>query len=465
MENDKLENAYRTLFPKIEFAIIQRAKFKYIKELHRPIIRLLLPVIIDADNSKVEAKETRIPKYRPTSSSQLKEAIYEEYFYKFLVLLLKSNGDCCKKTLLDASFFSDLKHEKLNINAKRILFYRCNYTFLEYFLSSLRQLSFPRKQTIPKVIFDDINIYTPPEEGRNKVEKYANIIISLLPVNLTSLLDQNIDILSGYAEHLNEVHSTSAFFNNDIFKILCYLVSQRNGKIWFGQHGGGFNVLKSLNSRDMIYDLATDVKFWSCQFSNNKTREKNKINIRLPKIKPYFGQRPKITFIEYNWPDYRVDLASIPQSNQVKQMRKQNSIFLRGSLHEVVMCLYPDKSANKRKEEYKKSMNEGSCFKSEGESTRDCLNSSSLMVTNIPNTVFYQCVLYDYPVVLWEAPGVKFDASFAQVRSLLIKAGIIHLDVESATYFVNEVCVEEWWNSKPVRIAVKEVRAFLLGIR
>ena len=433
----------------------------FITSIHTPLIRLLLPILISASHDNREVHDVLVPSYKPSSTSQIKAAVFDETFYEFLVSIVR--GLSIKESPAGRYKFNKVRCELLKLPKQKVLVFRANFTFSELLRIAASNLSLMRPAKIPNIIFEAQHNFKLPEISIDVSRHYANIIHSLTPTNLCENLKRNLEILRETDVFFSHIYSNSAYIDNDIFKLICHLCSNKGGEIIIGQHGGGWNIVKILNERQMISDFATSVKYWTYNFSTNQDRLKNRVNVRLPRFRPAKLNHTKVVFIEYAWPKHRVQLFSGPQEEEVSAMYMENAEFFRTSSINVEVALYPQFNQVFRQTFYRNYTGDNIRFKPLEKPLETLISQSNLMVVSILNTVFYQALINNYPVVIWFAPGVEIDSSFNELFEELEKCSIFHGSVVSCSNFVNEVNVTEWWSSKIVQANVRRLRYALLG--
>ena len=146
-------------------------------------------------------------------------------------------------------------------------------------------------------------------------------------------------------------------------------------------------------------------------------------------------------------------------------MYLENAIFFQTtSINlEVALYPYPALDPDSRQSFYSKNAGVNISFKPPKKSIYTLLSQSNLIVTSVPNTVFYQALLSNYPVVIWFAPGVEIDDSFNKLFEELEKCSVFHRTAVSCANFLNEVNLDQWWSSKIVQANIKRLREALLG--
>ena len=433
----------------------------YINSIHTPLVRLLLPILISADQDDREFNQALRPKYKPTSTSQVKLAIFDERFYEFLLYLLRPPS--VRPLTYGTYNFKESHCGKLKLPRGRVLIFRANFSVKELLSIALYNFAIPRRAKIPNQITSGLHCYEEPLYSSDKCLLYARIIFSLTPTNLYDNLDKNFEKLAGQSFSYSKVYSNSAYIDNDIFKLICYLCRQSGGQIVFGQHGGGWNLNKIMNERDMVVDFATSVKYWTHNFSSNEDKLNNKINIKLRRYKPIREVATNAVFVEYAWPGHRVQLASIPQEAEVAAMYEENCNFLAATNVNLRVALYPNFDPERRRRYYSQYIGNRVSFKPAWEPLAEVIRRSNLIVTSVPNTVFYQAILSNYPVVIWFAPGVEVNHYFNRCFSELEDCKVFHRSAENCASFVNEVDVHKWWYSDKVQVTIKRVSVALLG--
>lgn len=434
----------------------------YINSIHAPLVRLLLPILISAEHDDRKIHNVLVPDFKPSSTGQIKAAIFDKKFYEFLVNLVK--GQLTTKSQIGIYEFYKVRLGTLKVPKQKVLIFRANFSYKELLKIFFKSLSLLRRAKIPNVIVDKNFRYKQPEYSSDACQNFANIIYSLTPTNLNENLKSNLKVISKNNVFFSKIYSNSAYIDNDIFKLICHSCSQRGGEVIIGQHGGGWNINKISNERQMIFDFATSVRFWTHNFSTNKKKLKNKINVRLKRFKPAKLDRKKAVFIEYAWPKHRVSLASIPQEEEVEDMFSENAIFLQNASIDLEVALYPDFDFLSRQSLYSRNAGDNISFKPQQKSIHTLLSQSNLIITSVLNTVFYQALMSNYPLVIWFAPGYKIDDYFSELFEELEKCRIFHKSAASCANFINEVDLDVWWNSDTVKKNIKKLKYSFLGI-
>lgn len=433
----------------------------YINSIHAPLVRLLLPVLISARHDDRKVHYFLVPDYKPSSTGQIKAAIFDEKFYELLVNMVR--GLPTKKLQTGKYEFNKVSCGTLKLPRQKALIFRANFSLKELIKIAVINFSLLRRANIPNVIVEEYRGFKQPRFSSDVCRHYANIIYSLTPTNLYENLKSNLKIIRKTNIFFSKIYSNSAYIDNDIFKLICHSCSQRGCEVIIGQHGGGWNINKFFNERQMISDFATSVKYWTHNFSSNQDKFKNKINVRLTRFSPAKLDHKRAVFIEYAWPKHRVQLVSNPQEEEVNAMYLENAIFFQTTSINLEVAVYPNFDPVSRQSFYSKNAGANISFKPPQKSIDTLLSQSNLIVTSVPNTVFYQALLSNYPVVIWFAPGVEIDDSFNKLFGELEKCSVFHKTAISCANFVNEVNLDQWWSSKIVQANIKRLREALLG--
>lgn len=436
-------------------------KDMYINSIHTPFVRLLLPILISADHDERKVHSVVVPDFKPSSTGQIKAAIFDKKFYELIVNMVR--GVSITKLQTGKYEFNKVQFGTLKLPRQKVLIFRANFYFKELLLIAVKNLSLLRRSNIPDVILDEYRVFKYPKFHSDACKRYAHIIFSLTPTNLYENLNNNLKIIAKTNICFSKIYSNSAYIDNDIFKLICHYCTQRGSQVIFGQHGGGWNLNKLSNERQMISDFATIVRFWTHNFSSNLDKFKNKINVKLKRFSPAKLDYKRAVFIEYAWPDHRVSLASLPQEEEVKAMYLENTIFFQAISINLEVALYPDFDPGSRQNFYSKNSGDNISFKYLQNSIDTVISQSNLIITSIPNTIFYQAILSNYPVVIWFAPGYEIDDHFQELFKELEKCSIFHRSAISCANFVNEVNLEAWWSSDIVQKNINKLKYSLLG--
>lgn len=434
----------------------------YINSIHAPIVRLILPILISAEHDDRKIHKVLVPDYKPSSTSQIKAALFEERFYEFLLYMVR--GMPTTKIQTEKFKFNKVQCGKLELPRQKVLIFRANFSLRELFKIFFLNISFLRRANIPNVLIEEYHRFTQPLFSSDKCLNYARIIFSLIPTNLYENLKSNLEVIEGSNIIFSKIYSNSAYIDNDIFKLICFKCYQKGAEVIIGQHGGGWNLNKFCNERQMISDFATSVKYWTHNFSSNQDKFKNKINVRLKRFSPAKLDHKRAVFIEYAWPKHRVQLVSAPQEEEVEAMYLENEIFFRKTSINLEVAMYPALDAVSRQSFYSKNAGTNISFKPPEKSTDLLLSQSNLIITSVPNTIFYQALLSNYPLVFWFAPGVEIDDYFNNLFEELEECGVFHRSAVSCSNFINEVDLDQWWSSEIVQTNIKRLRKALLGL-
>lgn len=435
----------------------------YINSVHTPFVRLLLPILISAQHDDRKVHSVLVPDYKPSSTDQIKAAIYDEKFYELLVNMVR--GLPTEKLRAGKYEFNEVRCGTLKLPRQRALIFRANFSIQELLKIAITNFSLLRRANIPNVIVEKDLGFKQPQFSRDVCQNYTNIIYSLTPTNLYENLRSNLKVISETNIFFSKIYSNSAYIDNDIFKLICHSCSQRGCEVIIGQHGGGWNINKIFNERQMISDFATSVRFWTHNFSSNQGSFKNKINVKLKRFSPAKLDHKAAVFIEYAWPKHRVQLVSNPQEEEVTAMYLENAIFFQKTSINLEVALYPYAALDpdSRRGFYSEKAGCNIRFKPQKKSIYTLLSKSNLIITSVPNTVFYQALLSNYPVVIWFAPGVEIDDAFHKLFGELEECGVFHKTAISCANFVNEVNLDQWWSSKKVQENIARAREALLG--
>lgn len=426
-----------------------------------PFVRLMLPVLLSAANDDRAIGKVLTPASKPNSSAQIRSALQDQTFYDFLVAMVREY----KSSYFSGGVyeFKSLEPYSLFLPKQKTLIFRANFTTKEIIKIALSEKTFLRRAKIPDILFCTFEKFSFPEVCSNFNQQLAQIIYSLTPTNLKENLNMNLQLLENIGPNYRRIYTNSAFIDSDIFKLTCYLTAIKGGEIIFGQHGGGWNLLKTFYERQMASDFATTIKYWSHHFSNNENKIKNSINVKIPKVRPANHKNVKAVFVEYAWPRHRTSLASIPQEDEVNEMFLENVSFFQEISIDLTIALYPHYDIGQRRSFYQQFCAENITFKPKNEPLDVLFRHSNLIVTSVPNTVFYQAIINNYPVVLWFAKGVEVDDAFEPLLAELKDCNIFHETALSCGRFVNQVNVQDWWRSKTVQKAVKRLKKELIG--
>ena len=434
----------------------------YINSIHAPLVRLLLPILISAEYDDRKIHDVLVPDFKPSSTGQIKSAIFDEKFYELLLSMVR--GQPIKKLQMGKYEFDKIRCGTLKLPKQKVLIFRASFSYKELLRIFFKNLSLLRRANIPNIIVEKYYTFKQPKSSSDVCQNYANIIYSLTPTNLYENLKNNLRVISKKNIFFSKIYSNSAYIDNDIFKLICHSCIQRGSEVIIGQHGGGWNINKVFNERKMILDFATSVKFWTHNFSSNQEKFKNKINVRLKRFRPAKLVYKRAVFVEYAWPKHRISLASIPQEEEVENMYSENAIFFQNTSIDLEVALYPDLDPISRQSFYSKNVGDNISFKHQQKSIYTLLSQSNLIITSVLNTVFYQALVSNYPLVVWFAPGYEIDDYFIELFEELEKCRIFHRSPVSCANFINEVDLDVWWSSDIVQKNIKKLKYSLLGI-
>ena len=130
MLTSTLDKLTERAFPEVVVAYKKLiGKDLYINSVHTPFVRLLLPILISAQHDDRKVQSVLVPDYKPSSTDQIKAAIYDEKFYELLVNMVR--GLPTEKLRAGKYEFNEVRCGTLKLPRQRALIFRANFSIQE----------------------------------------------------------------------------------------------------------------------------------------------------------------------------------------------------------------------------------------------------------------------------------------------------------------------------------------------
>ncbi len=304
-----------------------------------------------------------------------------------------------------------------------------------------------------------ISSFAEMRQMKNSID-LSSFIYSLLPYSFLENFHAYRNTPREVGKLPKNIFSANALHDDDLFKFITIEVLENGGKLYYGQHGGGYGILKEFWAESFEREVADAFFTWG--WKDNQHPKDNVIPLGLFTSRERANQKQTvdrgkyIVLLAQNYPSINVHTDSVASGELFIRYVEDNFKFIEAlnwnEFRSIKVKLYANNYDRNQEAIWNKRIPNGSII-GPAQSIEETTKSTSLLVIGYCSTGFVTFISSDIPTVVFlnnEYYGIRNSATkfFVSLKSV----GILHHDPTEAANFINSLNGDfiGWWHSKEV---------------
>lgn len=377
---------------------------------------------------------------------------YKIFFYKIFILFIKyiERLVCFNnKVIFYNTYIKDkLKLIKINLRLKNLPF-KHSYNFFNDNLLKKNFNSFLRKKNFSNFSSKNSDL---------KLIKF--LIAEMMPtIYLEGFKEQlNIARNSHLPKRIDKIFTSSAYTDN-AFKFWVADQINKNTKIFFGQHGGGYNIFKNWFGDDLENNISNKRFVWGSRVNNSKQISVGNYLINPKEFKTSFNYNSKkylliLPTVEIYKRNRNLNPADYFNDDVSETQKIIDNVILEKS-EQLNIRPHPQ---NKRRElnfeNFLRLKQKNFLIDSKTNFQKNC-NDHSLLIFTYLSTEFFKQITIGKPCLLLLNKYILKDYMVPKVKKdfdELLKVGILFTDGKKIANKINSISndIKSWWLNKEI---------------
>lgn len=334
-------------------------------------------------------------------------------------------------------------------------------------LSNLLIRSYKKQIEVEIVANSEINFQRANQilDSDKKIKILDEWVFEEIPMSFRENFEKYMKIVEKF--RLPKIlYTCNALHDDDLFKFVAIHVLLQGGKIFNGQHGGGYGMLQQFWSEKFEREVSDIFLTWGWSDNFNQGGLVKPLGVlatsEIDLIKQENINNGDIVLFAQNYRSIKDSVDSVPSGDLYYKYLDDNIVFVESlntnERSRLRIRLYPDDYDKNQKDIWSTSLSHLS-FASTKLNAKDIFRDASLLVIGYCSTAFLSAIASEVPTVTFLSAEYNKLREEIQIHLICLKKlGIIHDSPRQAAEFINslEGNYRNWWHSSEVKEARQE---------